>query len=133
MGVTNQWMRIINAYRYAIGVIGDKIWFVKDEDSYNEVQDGKAAGVATFKYIREIDETLPKGKYTIDQLIEKAGLNIAKHCLKQSDIELFDNAMKAFEHWQLKDSIELLEKVTYSSKYLEDYRLEVIDNIKNKN
>lgn len=62
--------------RYAVGVIGDKIWFVHDEDSYNQVQGGiSGIGVFAFKYTREVDEPLPKPKYTIDQLIEMAGLN----------------------------------------------------------
>lgn len=60
---------------YAVGVIGEKIWFVRGESEYNEVVNGHSRKVCTYKYTRELDEPLPKAQYTIEQLIEKAGLN----------------------------------------------------------
>jgi hypothetical protein len=61
--------------KYAVGVIGGKIWFVSNENAYNIVQDGITACTFTFKYTREVDEPLSKPEYSIEQLIEMAGLN----------------------------------------------------------
>ena len=58
------------------------------------------------------------------------GRIIAEYCFKQSDIELFDNALKAFDQWLLKDSLELLEGVNCLNTYFREYQMEVIDNIK---
>lgn len=66
------------------------------------------------------------------EAIYPIGVSMAISALNHKNNEVAEYAIKCFENWNHVDGISKLESVKFSSKWLEDYAVEVIAELKTK-
>lgn len=63
-------------------------------------------------------------------LIYPEGQTMALACFSNKDLEIREYAIRAFENWACSSSLDILESQRVSPAWLDDYRKEVIEDIK---
>lgn len=100
-----------------IGMLNTMLWLSSVFLSYNGGSD-TSIGILHIISHFEYNEISPIG-----QLIATAGFS-------NKNIEVKDFAIKAFENWNSKESIDILENNETTAKWLDEYIEEVIINLK---
>lgn len=65
-----------------------------------------------------------------DDIINPQGQSMAKAALNHKNLEVRECGIRCFENWVTLNSLNILENISVEPKWLQDYLIEVMNNIK---
>lgn len=79
-----------------------------------------------FKYDHKLISLLHAISHLDYELVSDSGPYLAGMCLNHKNLEVREFALKAFENWQSKDTLDYLQNIAFEQQWMQEYLVKII-------
>lgn len=79
-----------------------------------------------FKYDYKLISVLHAVSHLDYKLVSDSGPFMASMCLNHKNLEVREFALKAFENWQSKDTLDFLHNISFEQQWMQEYLVKII-------